>query len=168
MIYLTDFSTASKRLNLNNPIQGTWGRDQREQPPFSVRFRSVGYRNTLHPSVSKRRDMDTVWQKSVIRCIRAIFYFAAKIQKNCRMKSTIFLKNRTTQSTTFVEILKFCRLHCTLFYKNCRLESTIFFKNCTTQPTISAKITHFRGCWKISPTPNQCHYYNNYHKSAVM
>ena len=31
MIYLTDFSTASKRLNLNNPIQGT------------VRFRSVGY-----------------------------------------------------------------------------------------------------------------------------
>ena len=169
MIYLTDFSTASKRLNLNNvakssaepnsfelcrdaatsrrnPIQGTWGRDQREQPPFSVRFRSVGYRNTLHPSVSKRRDMDTVWQKSVIRCIRAIFYFAAKIQKNCRMKSTIFLKNRTTQSTIFVEILKFCRLHRTLFYKNCRLESTIFFKNCTTQPTISAKITHFRGC----------------------
>ena len=73
MIYLTDFSTASKRLNLNNvakssaepnsfelcrdvvknvqwtlvsrrnPIQGTWGRDQREQPPFSVRFRSVRY-----------------------------------------------------------------------------------------------------------------------------
>ena len=30
MIYLTDFSTASKILNLHNPIQGT------------VRFRSVG------------------------------------------------------------------------------------------------------------------------------
>ena len=59
MIYLTDFSTASKRLNLNNPIQGT------------VRFRSVGHRNTLHSSVSKRRDMGTIWQKSVIRCIRA-------------------------------------------------------------------------------------------------
>ena len=59
MIYLTDFSTASKRLNLNNPIQGT------------VRFRSVGHRNTLHSSVSKRRDMDTIWQKSVISCIRA-------------------------------------------------------------------------------------------------
>ena len=31
MMYLTDFSTASKRLNLNNPIQGT------------VRCLSVGY-----------------------------------------------------------------------------------------------------------------------------
>ena len=50
MLYLTDFSTASKRLNFNNPIQGT------------VRFRSVGHRNTLHSSVLKGRDIETVGQ----------------------------------------------------------------------------------------------------------
>ena len=60
MLYLTDFLTASKRLNLNNPIQET------------DRFRSVGSEITLLLSVSKRRDMDTIWQKSVICCTRAI------------------------------------------------------------------------------------------------
>ena len=54
MLYLTDFLQPRR-----NPIQGT------------IRFRSVGYRNTLLSSVSKKRDMDTIWQKSVIRCIRA-------------------------------------------------------------------------------------------------
>ena len=61
MLYLTDFSTASKRLNFNNPIQETWGRDQREQPPFSVRFRSVGSGITLQFSVLKGRDIETIW-----------------------------------------------------------------------------------------------------------
>ncbi len=47
-----------ERLNLNNPIQET------------DRFRSVG--SEINPlfSVLKGRDMDTIWQKSVIRCIR--------------------------------------------------------------------------------------------------
>ena len=89
MLYLTDFSTASKRLNFNNPIQETWGRDQREQPQVSDRFRSVGPEITLPLSVPKMKknqwlfdngvkqsgelnDIETVWQKSVIRCIRAI------------------------------------------------------------------------------------------------
>ena len=27
MLYLTEFSTALKRLSLNNPTQGIWGRD---------------------------------------------------------------------------------------------------------------------------------------------
>ena len=59
MIYLTDFSTASKRLNLNNPIQET------------DRFRSVGPGITLPLSVPKGRDIETGWQKSVICYIRA-------------------------------------------------------------------------------------------------
>ena len=45
MLYLTDFSTASKMLNLNNPIQET------------VRFRSVGSGITLLLSVPKGRDI---------------------------------------------------------------------------------------------------------------
>ena len=49
-----------ERLNLNNPIQET------------DRFRSVGSGITPLFSVLKGRDMDTIWQKSVIRCIRAI------------------------------------------------------------------------------------------------
>ena len=76
MLYLTDFSTASKMLNLNNPIQET------------VRFRSVGSGITLLLSVPKMKksqwlfdngvqrsgesnDNETVWQKSVICCTRA-------------------------------------------------------------------------------------------------
>ena len=59
MLYLTDFSTASKMLNLNNPIQET------------VRFRSVGSGITLLLSVQNGRGIETVLQKSVIRCIRA-------------------------------------------------------------------------------------------------
>ena len=89
MLYLTDFSTASKRLNFNNPIQETWGRDQRKQPPFSDRFRSVGPEITLPLSVPKMKknqwlfdngvkrsgelnDIETGWQKSVICYIRAL------------------------------------------------------------------------------------------------
>ena len=45
MLYLTDFSTASKMLNLNNPIQET------------VRFRSVGAGITILLSVLKGRDI---------------------------------------------------------------------------------------------------------------
>ena len=59
MLYLTDFYTASKRLNFNNPIQET------------DRFRSVGSGIPLLLSVSKGRDIETVWQKSVICYIRA-------------------------------------------------------------------------------------------------
>ena len=59
MLYLTDFSTASKMLNLNNPIQET------------VRFRSVGSGIALLLGVPEGRDNETVLQKSVIRCIRA-------------------------------------------------------------------------------------------------
>ena len=76
MIYLTDFSTASKRLNFNNPIQET------------DRFRSVGPGITLPLSVPKMKknqwlfdngvkrsgelnDIETGWQKSVICYIRA-------------------------------------------------------------------------------------------------
>ena len=66
MLYLTDFSTASKRLNFNNPIQET------------DRFRSVGSGITLLLSVSKRRDMDTIWQKSVICYIRALRIFQVR------------------------------------------------------------------------------------------
>ncbi len=100
------------------------------------------------PSIpASRRDATWIlFGKNSHTLHKSDFLFRCKDTKNCRMKSTIFLKNRTTQSTTSVEILKFCRLHCTLFYKNCRLESTIFFKNCTTQPTIFAKIDHSRGC----------------------
>ena len=60
MHYLTDFSTASKMLNLNNPILS----DRRE--------RSVGSWNTLLSSVPKGRDIETTWQKSVISYIRAL------------------------------------------------------------------------------------------------
>ena len=77
MLYLTDFSTASKMLNLNNPIQET------------VRFRSVGSGITLLLSVPKMKksqwlfdngvqrsgesnDIETIWQKSVIGYIRAL------------------------------------------------------------------------------------------------
>ena len=79
MLYLTDFSTASKRLNFNNPIQGT------------VRFRSVGSGITLLLSVPKmkkslwlfdnvvkrsgeKNDIETVWQKSVICYIKALLF----------------------------------------------------------------------------------------------
>ncbi len=60
MLYLTDFSTASKSLNFNNPIQET------------DRFHSVGSGITLLLSVLKGRDIETVWQKSVICCTRAL------------------------------------------------------------------------------------------------
>ena len=48
-----------ERLNLNNPIQET------------DRFRCV--ESGINPlfSVLKGSDMDTIWQKSVIRCIKA-------------------------------------------------------------------------------------------------
>ena len=49
MLYLTDFSTASKILNFNNPIQET------------DRFRSVGSGITLLLSVLKGRDIETIW-----------------------------------------------------------------------------------------------------------
>ena len=49
MQYLTDFSTASERLNFNNPIQET------------DRFRSVGSGITLLLSVLKGRDIETIW-----------------------------------------------------------------------------------------------------------
>ena len=60
MLYLTDFSTASKMLNLNNPIQET------------VRFRSVGSGITLLLSVPKGRDICECRRKSVICYIRAL------------------------------------------------------------------------------------------------
>lgn len=44
MLYLTDFSTASKMLNNNNPIQET------------VRFRSMGSEIALLLSILKGRD----------------------------------------------------------------------------------------------------------------
>ena len=47
--YRTDLSTASERLNLNNPIQET------------DRFRSVGSVITLLFSVLKGRDIETIW-----------------------------------------------------------------------------------------------------------
>ncbi len=60
MLYLTVFSTASKMLNLNNPIQET------------VRFRSVGSGITLLLSVPKGRDICVCGKKSVIGYIRAL------------------------------------------------------------------------------------------------
>ena len=60
MLYLTDFSTASKMLNLNNPIQEI------------VRFRSVGSGITLLLSVPKGRDICECGKKSVIGYIRAL------------------------------------------------------------------------------------------------
>ena len=55
MLLMTDFSTASKMLNLNNPKQGT----------------QCGVNESPTTSVSKRRDIDKGWQKSVICYIRA-------------------------------------------------------------------------------------------------
>ena len=69
MLGLTEFSTASKRLNLNNPIQGTRGRDRMGA---TSDFRSVGSANPLLPSVPKGRDNENGWQKSVILYTRAI------------------------------------------------------------------------------------------------
>ena len=71
MLYLTDFSTASKMLNLNNPIQET------------VRFRSVGSGITLLLSVPKGRDICECRKKSVICYIRANDKsFSIRLSKN--------------------------------------------------------------------------------------
>ena len=55
MLYLTDFSTASKMLNLNNPIQET------------VRFRSVGSGITLLLSVPKMKKSQWLFDNGVQR-----------------------------------------------------------------------------------------------------
>ena len=66
MLYLTDFSTASKMMNLNNPIQET------------VRFRSVGSGITFLLSVPKGRDICECGKKSVICYIRAIIFMPSQ------------------------------------------------------------------------------------------
>ena len=82
MLYLTDFSTASKRLNFNNvakssaePNSFELCRDaatsRRNPIQETDRFRSVGSGITLLLSVPNGRDIETVWQKSVICYIRA-------------------------------------------------------------------------------------------------
>ena len=81
MLYLTDFSTASKMLNLNNPIQET------------VRFRSVGLSNPLLFSVPKGRDNETVWQKSVICYIRAIIITSLRTIYFIKMKKCLKLSD---------------------------------------------------------------------------
>ena len=71
MLYLTDFSTASKMLNLNNPIQET------------VRFRSVGSGTVLLSSVPKERD--------ICECGKNQSFVATSI--NCmQLKSQILIK----------------------------------------------------------------------------
>ena len=68
MLYLTDFSTASRMLNFNNPTQGCGVATIGSNPDFC----SVGPTKPLLHSVPKGRNIEMGWQKSVICYIRAI------------------------------------------------------------------------------------------------
>ena len=56
MLYLTEFPTASKRLNLNNPIQGTRSRDRMGATPISA----VWGRAAPSYSASRRDAISTI------------------------------------------------------------------------------------------------------------
>ena len=75
MLYLTDFSTASKMLNLNNPIQET------------VRFRSVGSGITLLLSVPKGRDICECGKNQSYVILERKYLYRADVYFNVTNKS---------------------------------------------------------------------------------